>query len=240
MLVALSRTVAEDFQRFHQVRPERIRVVYNGVDTNRFSPNQRTRYREPVRRQWGIGDKTALVLTVAHNFRLKGVGTLLRAMSQLVADRLPVHLAVVGGKRLSFWRRMAKRLGIGNSVSFVGPVEDTVPYYAAADIFAHPTFYDPCSLVLLEAAASGLPIITTRPFNGVSELMQEGVEGLILSDPTNATGLANHLRVLLNIPVRRKMGRAARQMALMHSFDHNVEQMLAIYREVARCRRQAA
>ena len=66
----------------------------------------------------------------------------------------------------------AARLGLANRATFLGTVSDLTPYYAAADAYVHPTFYDPCSLVLLEAAASGLPIVTTRRCNGATELFR--------------------------------------------------------------------
>ena len=236
LLVALSRTVADDFRQFHGVPANRIRVVYNGVDTERFSPEGRLRYRRAVRRRLGIPDRKVLALIVAHNFRLKGVPTLLRAMSRLAARRLPVHLVVVGGKHLRPWRRMAGRLGIDEAVSFVGPQDQTAPYYAAADLYVHPTFYDTCSLVVLEAAASGLPVITTR-INGVSELLSDGVDSLLISDPADADELAGQMRVLLDGYLREKIGKAARQTALRHTLKRNVEEILAVYEEAV-CARQ--
>ena len=150
-----------------------------------------------------------------------------------------VHLAVVGGKRLERWRRFARRIGIGSAVTFTGTVQDTVPYYAAADAYVHPTFYDPCSLVLLEAAASGLPIVTTKRCNGVSELLRDEVDTLFVEDPTDTCALAAQIQVLLDDSVRRAMGKAARQMALSHSFDRNVYELLAVYSETSCCRHAA-
>jgi UDP-glucose:(heptosyl)LPS alpha-1,3-glucosyltransferase len=168
---------------------------------------------------------------VAHNFRLKGVPTLLRAMSRLAELRLPVHLLVVGGRHLRPWRRAAARLGVDRIVSFVGLKDDTAPYYAAADVYVHPTHYDPCSLVVLEAAASGLPVITTR-INGVSELLHDGVDSLLIHDRCDADELAGRTRSLFDDPLRRAMGAAARQTALQHTLGRNVEQILDVYREV--------
>jgi UDP-glucose:(heptosyl)LPS alpha-1,3-glucosyltransferase len=208
-------------------------VVYNGVDTGRFSPDRRAEFRQPVRQQLGIGDDVILALFVGHNFWLKGLPTLLRAVRRLATESLPVHLAVVGGKQkhVRRWRHAARQMGVEESVTFAGPKDDTVPYYAAADVYVQPTFYDPCSLVLLEAAASGLPIITTRFFNGAAELMTEGVESLLVSDPTDSDQVANQMRVMLDSSFRDEMGRAARRMSLRHTFCRNVEEMLDVYRE---------
>jgi UDP-glucose:(heptosyl)LPS alpha-1,3-glucosyltransferase len=233
-IVAVSRFVAADIQRLHRVPARRIRIVYNGVDTERFSPDHRAKYRESVRKELNVGKQTLLALIVAHNFHLKGVPTSLRAVQQLTASRLPVHLLVVGGKQslLGRWKRIASRLGIGESVTFVGRTNNTVPYYAAADVYVHPTLYDPCSLVLLEAAASGLPIVTSRDFNGAAELLTEHGDSLLISDPANARELADRVEVLLDDSVREQFGCEARRMALRHTFDRNVEQILEVYREI--------
>lgn len=231
LLVALSQTVSDDFREFHGVPDERIRIVYNGVDPDQFSPTHQAEYRQEYRRQLGVDDRTLLALIVAHNFRLKGVPALLQAVSQLHREGLPVHLAVVGGKRFRPWRRMATRLGIERAVSFLGPKDPTVPYYAAADVYVHPTFYDTCSLVVLEAAASGLPIITSR-LNGASELMSDQTEGRLLWDPADADELTRLMKGMFDESRRHSMGVAAREMALRHTLRRNVEEILAVYGEV--------
>ena len=239
IVLALSRRVAADFQRYHGVPTRQIRLVYNGVDTERFSPAGRPKHRGAIRRRLGLEDGTLLLLIVAHNFRLKGVPALLRAVARLAARRLPVHLAVVGGKRLRGYQRAAGRLGAAGAVTFIGPVDDAVPYYAAADAYVQPTFYDPCSLVVLEALASGLPVITSC-HNGAGELMAEGLEGHILSDPADVDELLGRLETLFDASRRRRMGEAARRLALKHTLEKNCDQILDVYREVANRRRRAA
>ncbi|NQU26162.1 MAG: glycosyltransferase family 4 protein [Candidatus Nealsonbacteria bacterium] len=238
VMVALSQAVADDFRRFHGVAPERIRVVYNGVDTDRFSPEHRGAYRQTVRDQLGVDDDALLALVVAHNFRLKGVPTALRAVGRLVAEGRKIHLAVVGGRRLQPWRRLARRLGIGGHVTLVGPTGAAVPYYAAADVYVHPTYYDTCSLVVLEAAAAGLPVITTR-LNGVAELLDDGRDALLISDPADDRTLAERLRRLFDPDLRARLGSAARATALRHPFTGNVDQLLSLYHEITARRRAA-
>jgi UDP-glucose:(heptosyl)LPS alpha-1,3-glucosyltransferase len=230
-ILALSRSVADDFRRFHQVSPERVRIIYNGVDADHYSPASCAVYRESMRRRLGVEPGRFLALIVAQNLRLKGVPTLLRAMARLTRERLPLDLIVVGGKQLPSWRRWTDRLGAGGVVRFIGPVEDPLPYYAAADLYVHPTLYDTCSLVVLEAAACGLPLITSR-CNGAAELLEDGRDCLLLSDPTDPRELAARIGDLLDAPLRRRMGAAARQTALRHTFEHNVDQVLEVYQEV--------
>lgn len=231
IFIALSRMVARDFERFHGVRRSQIRIVYNGVDTERFSPEHCARYRQVVRDDFNLCDDETLLLIVAHNFRLKGVPGLVAAVERLRREGARVKLAVVGGKR-------RPRAGHPD-VLWIGPAADTVPYYAAADVYVQPTFYDPCSLVVLEAWASGLPVITSR-FNGAGELMTPGVEGAILDDPGDLDELCASLRPMFDPATRAGMSAAARRLALAHTLDHNARELLAVYEEIAACRRQAA
>ena len=231
IVLALSRASAADFQRFHGVAPERIRIVYNGVDTERFSPRQCRPLRQSARDGLGLEDDTVAALIVAHNFRLKGVGTLLKAMLRLRTAGRKLRLVIVGGKHIDSWRRYVARLGLGEQVIFVGRVEDPLPYYAAADCYVHPTYYDPCSLVVLEAAACGLPLITSR-YNGASEIFRDGADVLLVNDPAADAAMAEAMRTLLDDAARRRLGEAARATILKHSFQRNVDQIMEIYREI--------
>lgn len=237
--IALSKMVADDFVRLHGIRPERIQVVYNGVDCRRFSPDHRPQYRDAVRRHIGVADETLVLLLAAHNFRLKGVPQLLRVAGQLVANRRPVHVVIAGGKHLEKWKLSAARLGLAKRATFLGTINDLVPYFAAADAYVHPTFYDPCSLVLLEAAASGLPIVTTRRCNGATELFREGTEILTANEPTDLVALYERVDGLFDEVARTKLGAAARRVAMQHPFEKNVAEILQLY-DVRSRRRVAA
>ena len=105
--------------------------------------------------------------------------------SQAAGDDVDGVQVIAGGKKPQRFAKLAEKLGIAHAVTFLGLV-DPVPYYAAADVFVHPTWYDPCSLVTLEASSSGLPVITSR-FNGAAELMIHGKEGFVLPDPGDVT-----------------------------------------------------
>ena len=117
-------------------------------------------------------------------------------------------------------------------MTFVGPVEDPVPYYAAADALVLPSFYDPFGLVVLEAAACGLPVVTSRA-SGASELLSEGRDGYVLDDPADAASWADRLERLLDPALRRRMGEAARRLALQYTLERNCDALLAIYHELA-------
>ena len=248
-VIALSRMVAGHLRQYHNVPPDRMRLVYNGVDVDRFSPEACSPHRQPTRRRLGLRNET-LLLIVAHNFRLKGVATLLQAVSRLhksaqggdacrSRSERALHLAVVGGKSPRSYQRLAHRLGIGGQVTFVGPQADVMPYYAAADLYVHPTFYDPCSLVVLEAMACGLPVVTSS-FNGASELICGGSEGYVVDDPSDHRELAERIEPLLDAATRARKAINARRKAEAHSWERNCREMFAVYEELPRQRRKAA
>ena len=231
VVVAISRMVRNDLVWLHGLDEGQIRLVYNGVDAARFTPELRDEHRSPIRERLGVRADQVLYLIVAHNLILKGVPALLEAMTLLRSCGRDAALAVVGGRRTARFEREAQRRGIGDAVHFVGAVDDPTPYYAAADVYVQPTFYDPCSLVLLEALACGLPVITTR-FNGAGELITPGLHGDIVDDPADAVTLAAAMAAWADKERRARASAAARSLMLGHTLEHNVDAILAVYEEI--------
>jgi UDP-glucose:(heptosyl)LPS alpha-1,3-glucosyltransferase len=232
-VVAISRMVQRDMQQFHRVPDERLHLVYNGVDLEQFAPSVCEARRAEARKAWGLADGETCFLIVAHNFRLKGVRELVEAAAFLDHTK-PWRIVVVGkGKAWRFQAR-AEELGCRDRLVFAGPMGDVAAAYAASDVYVQPTWYDPCSLVVLEALACGRPVITTR-FNGAAELMEDGREGLVLDTPAEIERLADAMSRLMDGNRRAAMGLAARATAERHSLDRNFREMMAVFeRAVAR------
>jgi UDP-glucose:(heptosyl)LPS alpha-1,3-glucosyltransferase len=231
VIVPVSRMVQQNFETLHRLPPDRMRVIYNGVDVARFTPAVRETLREQTRRELGVGGEV-LFLMLAHNLLLKNAEALIRAAAKMKANGKPIRVVIAGGKKADRFVKLASKLHVSDVVSFRGLV-DPLPYYAAADVFVHPTWYDPCSLVTLEAAACGLPVITTR-YNGASELMEDRVDGYVLEDPHDIAALASRMEALLDPAQRVTMGAAAREMALQHTFERQTDEFLALYGEILR------
>lgn len=223
--IAVSQMVQRDMQRRYGVPAERIRLVYNGVDAQRFHP----RRGEARPAAWPWPDRVVHLLA-AHNFELKGLSTLVRATARLRSEGAPVGLAVLGSGRPGPYRRLAHRLGCEDSIVFLGNQPDPLPYFQSADVYVQPTFYDPCSLVVLEALACGLPVVTTRQ-NGASELLTSGLEGAVLDDPRDVEALAEAMRRYLDRTARENAGRAARRLAERRTLARNSSAILDLYRE---------
>ncbi len=232
-IIAISKMVYADLQRYEQVPEEQLRLVYNGVDLARFRPaNSGNDDRLAMRTRLGVTDEVVLLI-VAHNFRLKGVPALLRAMKRLVNSQQRVHLVIAGGRRLAPWTRRVESAGLARHVTFLGSIADPVPWYHAADVYVQPTLYDPCSLVVLEALACGLPVVTSR-FNGAGELITPGVQGEVLNNPQDDDALAASLMPLMDRRTRQNMSDAALAMIRHHPLERNCEEVLQVYQDARR------
>ena len=225
--------------RYYPMPPERVIVAHNGVDATRFSPALRGRYRAERRLALGIGAEDILVLFVGSGFARKGLGPLLAALMRLRDGGLLCHLVVVGSGPVRHWQRQPAGLGLGDRLHFVGRVGDPESYYAAADVFALPTFFDPFANATLEAMASGLPVITSRQ-NGASEILRPGEDGLVVDRPDDVAGLAEALTSLLDPETRNAIGDQARQTALKFPWQRPLERTLEVYREALRAENRGA
>jgi UDP-glucose:(heptosyl)LPS alpha-1,3-glucosyltransferase len=180
-----------------------------------------------------VADDDLLVLSVAHNFRLKGVAQWMEALALLMArGQRKIRSLIVGRGESAVWARMASRLGVARAVTFVGPSDRVRAFYHAADVLVHPTYYDPCSRVVLEGMVSGLPVITTR-WDGSSEMIREGENGFVLDDPADTPGLARRVEKLQDDALRRQVGSNAGQVADQISMARHAREVLALYERIA-------
>jgi UDP-glucose:(heptosyl)LPS alpha-1,3-glucosyltransferase len=145
------------------------------------------------------------------------------------------ELWVLGRGRRGPYERRARSLGVAAAVRFLGPRPGAERYYAAADVYAHPTYYDACSLAVLEALASGLPAVTTAS-NGAAGYVLEGECGFVLPEADDAAGLADRILRCLAPGFREKAGAAARRRAEEFPLSRNTEEILKVYEEVAELR----
>ncbi|HNY32486.1 MAG TPA: glycosyltransferase family 4 protein [Fibrobacteria bacterium] len=163
---------------------DRIQVVANGVDTEEFVPGASERER--------FGLPTAVPLALfAGDIRSprKNLDTVIGA----VARTEGIHLAVAGGLDGSPYPELARRLGCEDRVHFLGMVREMPALMRSCDVFAFPSRYEACSLVMLEAMASGLPVLTSRTTGGSELVPPEG--GFLLDYPDDLEGMTDRLRV---------------------------------------------
>jgi UDP-glucose:(heptosyl)LPS alpha-1,3-glucosyltransferase len=215
-----------------RIDPERVVVIPNGVDPDRFHPG-RDAGAESIRSRHAHGGETAW-LFAGSGGRRKGLDVAIRALA-LHRDPQAV-LWVAGRDDPASWRRLARRFDVAGRVRFLGPRDDMPAVYRAADGLLLPTRYDPFANACLEAAASGLAIVSTRR-NGAMEVIREG--GIAVRDPDDARAVAAALDRLADRDVRRAMGADARKRALACDWPSHVERLRALYERVV-ARRSAA
>jgi UDP-glucose:(heptosyl)LPS alpha-1,3-glucosyltransferase len=134
----------------------------------------------------------------------------------------------VGKDDFAPYARLAHGSAFPKNLVYAGATRDVRPYYAAADCFVLPTRHDPCSLVVLEALAMGLPVISTR-FNGACEVMSEGQHGFVLQDPSDVPALAAALRTMLEVPKRRPMHDACLALRPRLAYEYHLDELLRLY-----------
>jgi UDP-glucose:(heptosyl)LPS alpha-1,3-glucosyltransferase len=244
LIIVNSQMVCRHFQYYYGVAAGDLHVVHSAIDPNRFPEQDRPRRRLEWRQRWGIAPEETVALFAAINYRLKGLEPLLYAV-RLLRARLeeqscpwPFRLVVAGQSDNRRWQQLAQRLGIASQVCFVGLCGEMRSAYFAADFLVHPTFYDPCSLVVLEALACGLPVITTR-YNGASEFLHPLQEGYVVDDPHDHERLAWCMAQLTDPARRQACAQAARRTAAKWTFEHHYYQLLRAFAEAASRKRAA-
>ena len=237
LVIANSKMVQRHFEEFYGIAPESIRVVRSAIDPLRFAADDRLKRRHEERDRWGVSPDETVGLFVAMNYRLKGLSPLLNAFAQSAREK-PSRLVVVGHPKFGRYQRQARQLGIADRVIFLGHRAEPKDSYFAADYLVHPTFYDPCSLVALEALACGLPVITTQ-FNGASELLSPPTDGLVIDNPHNATALAEAMTKMCDRGYLREASSAARATGTRWTFEHHCRALLDVFAEVRRVKQAA-
>ncbi len=192
-LQILTLSTAARNQILSQSPAANVVTIPPGVNLTEFHPDPAAAQR---------AEKLQL-LFVGHNFRLKGLHCLLRALSSAGRRGLQFDLTVAGDGAIREFKALAEGLGLGKHVRFCGHVGGGTigELYRKSDALLHPTFADHCSLVVLEALASGVPVITTR-HNGAAELMVSGRHGFVVDDPRDIDALA---AALLRLEDREKL-----------------------------------
>lgn len=232
-VIAISQYVADQLKRHYHFAPRRIRTVFNGVDPDDAPPEMVYQHRRQIRRQFNLPDNDRMVLCVAHNFKLKGVGKLIEALARIDCgpDRSQMHVVIVGRDNPNPFLKLARQLNVADRVIFAGPTKRIDEFFHAADSLVHPTFYDPCSRVVLEAMSAGLPVITTR-FNGAAERITDGQEGYVIDSPMDVDALADRMKRLLDPDHCRACGRAAAHAVADASMAQHASKVRHLYEEI--------
>lgn len=201
---------------------EYIEVIYNGVDLHEFSPGSTDR------NQLELPERVTLALFVGDiRTNRKNLDTVLHALVQVSG----LHLAVVGNTKGSPYLQLANELSLNERVHFLGYRPDVAEIMRAADIFVFPSRYEPFGMVVSEAMASGLPVVTSAT-TGAAEIVTSEC-GVVLSNSEDTKALVQALSKLKNNrELRCQMGQAARAIAKQHSWETKAKSYINLFEEI--------
>ncbi len=246
-LVAITPTVAEEYRALG-VAPERIVEIPNGVDLARFAARD---LRERGRAALGVEQGELVFLSVGRHHPKKNYAGLLEATARLASSGIRFRLVIAGGgvtrlagtvERLGLQERVLLREQIappaGDALPQL-PAEELVALYRAADVFVFPSLLETFGIVLVEAMAAGLPVITTDA-PGCRDVARPQEDALSVS-AGSVEELAGAMHRLAGAPdLRREYAARARRRAQDFDWEQVVDRYLACYREGIAARRRAA
>jgi len=238
-------TLAESTQlRFlYRVDARKLVVVPPGVDPCHFYPIPADEAKQYI----GLKPEDRMILFVGRIEPLKGVDTLIQAMSclgvSLVDRQHPVHLAIIGGEpnaepndmtvEMTRLQKLCDDLCMGNMVIFLGKrAQDTLPYYySAAEVLVMPSLYESFGMVALEAMACGTPVVASE-VGGLGYLVQNGVTGYTIPDSDPGVLCEKISGLLGDHELRHEMGERAAQYAQEYAWEKITTRVVEVYREV--------
>lgn len=234
-IVVNSVRTMRDIQARYGPPDEQFRVIRNGVDVETFHPRNRAGDGAALRRELGYSDDDRVVLFLGRGFGRKGLDRLLRAMPAAIAAHPGAKLLVVGrDEAVGRYRRLADELRVADRVQFRPESRAPAASFAAADLYVLPTRFDPFPHTVLEALATGLPVITTERA-GASEILDPGVQGSVVAAAGPDEELAEAVVHWLDPDRARATEPAARALAEQYPFSRTLEETTRLLEEHARC-----
>lgn len=226
-VIAISERIRTDLAE-HFGRREGVRLVYHGVDLETFHPRNRALYRNEICASLKVPPTACIALFVG--YLPKGASVAIRALARTPG----VHLLLISNTDTRADQAVAQAEGVAEHVTFVPYTREIERYFAAADIFVFPTLWEPYGMVISEAMASGLPVITSRSA-GAAELITHGHDGWLTHDPWDVSAVAAGLGELAASSERRHvMGMQARTTIEAYSWDVAAKRTMAVYREIVK------
>lgn len=234
-----SLSLRADIDRYLEVDPDKLHLIYEAVDHELFRPGDAAEARSAVAR---FGVTKPFVLFVSSLWRYKNCAGLLRAFSEAVTTGLGERQLVIVGPRRDVEHAaeldaLAARLGITDRVVFVGgvPLEETALFYRAADVFVYPSFFETFGLPVLESMACGCPVVTSD----VSAMPEIAGGAAALADPNDPSSIAAAILRACG-PDGDELRRLGLQRASEFTWGATAAATLEVYRKVAAARLNGA
>ncbi len=236
VVVAVSRAGRDHLVDNHRHDPDRVEVVNNGVDTERFAPPAADQRKE-IRAGLDLPDDCQVLMTCSVLRPAKGIQHLLSAMPEIIRAEPRTRLVVVGGgSHESVLRSQCEELGLCEEVQFTGQRTDIESLLAAADIVVHPSLEDVLPTSIIEAMAAARPVVASDT-GGIPEIVVDGESGILVT-PGDSQDLTHSLVSLMENPAKRNsMGEAGRLRAeSQFSIQQQLDRLEEIYSRLTNSR----
>jgi len=209
-VVAISQAVKNDLVDKFKLDKRKIKVIYNGIDVYRSNKIITDQDKAQIKEDLGI-DSEKVVVSISRLSFIKGQIYLVRAMEKIARDYPGLSCIIVGeGEAEDSLRKETDNLNLGKRVRFLKSVEDTTKILSIADVFVLPTMQEGLGLAILEAMASGIPVISTN-IGGIPEIIRDGTNGLLVP-AQDASALAGAIsRLLKDEPLRIRLALNGRE-----------------------------
>jgi len=224
-MIAISNSVKDEIIENYWVPEEKIDVIHSGVNLLEFNPENKKKYRRDIRQKHSLDETDTVLMFAGWEFKRKGLQYVIEALPSLSSS---IKVLAVGGADRKPYENLAGKLGVKGRVVFAGHQRNISEYYAASDIFVFPTAYEPFGLVITEAMASGVPVVTTKTA-GAAELITDGNDGMLLNNPYDSREISDKVKYILENNLLGSMGLKARRTAEKYSWDKVVTDTLAVY-----------
>ncbi len=196
-LMLLSDNEIPHIQRIYGTQDSRFHLLPPGVADDRFVSKESEVVRKQFRDELGVSDRQKLLILIGSGFRIKGVDRAIDAVSRLPKnERENSLLMIVGQDKSALFERYAKKVGVAEQVKFMGGRQDVANFLFAADILIHPAYKEAAGMVLLEALAAQLPVLTTDTC-GYSFHIERSGGGRVHQSPFDADRFSRELGQML-------------------------------------------
>ena len=230
LIVTISNYSLEKMKQFYKVDETKIRIVPNGVDTEKFQPLEG---REGVKRMFGLGDEPC-VLFVGSLIPRKGLSFLVESARKIVKEKSDTKFLIVGeGPLRKQLDNSLKKANLSGNFKFLGNLKDDAlqAVYNCADVFALPSIQEGQGIVLLEAQACGKPVVAFN-IGGVNEAVRNGETGLLVKLGDTEQFANALLKLIGDKGLQEKMGNEGRKYVLeKYTWDICAQKMLKVYYE---------
>jgi UDP-glucose:(heptosyl)LPS alpha-1,3-glucosyltransferase len=209
-----------------------IDVVPNAVDLRRFRPDPSGRMRCELRRAWGLRDDQFALLWVGNCLRRKGIRHALACLERLPPEVVLIAVGADSPESVPDLAPSIARLRASSRLRFC-PVDSAIePYYAAADALLFPSLYESFGLVVLEAMAMGLPVVTARTVGFAEDAIEDGVNGFAVDQPWDVDALAERIERMRAQPrLAREIAAAGRYTAQLYSWERYLRSSERLYEQ---------